>query len=149
MGLFIGPLSKLEFCVVKTFWSALALAVLLVQSPALAGGSFPVERVIPLLQQDPELYHFLTSTLELSPAGWAPRIGTRVNENLGGTRIAPFTLRAKPKGSSGPWIFLLVIEAESQFLDAAGEPVEIHEWVTLLETLQGVRLESIKESDQE
>lgn len=60
---------------------------------------------MPLLKQNTELYDFVTANLELETSGWATRIGSRVNEDLGGARIAPYSVRVKPKGSSGPWLF--------------------------------------------
>lgn len=113
-----------------------------------AGGSFLIDRVLPLIQQNSDIYHFVDSTLDLDRGGWATRIGSHVNEALEGARIAPYSIRAKPKGSSGPWIFYLIIEADTDFLDAQGKSVSLGEGKTIKETLTGIKLISIPEPER-
>lgn len=131
-------------------WTPLLLALALLNPlPAQAGGSFRFEDVEPLLRQNEALYIYVTETLELSPGGWANRINGRVSDDLGGSRLAPYVLRAKPKGTTGGWIFYLSIEADIQFLDADGkEVVEMHEGKTIKETLTGISLKPIPESEK-
>ena len=124
------------------------LFILLTPFLSLAGGSFSIDRVLPLIQQNSDLYHFVNSTLDLDRGGWATRIGSHVNEALGGARIAPYSIRAKPKGSSGPWIFYLMIEADTDFLDAQGKSVSLGEGKTIKETLTGIKLISIPEPER-
>jgi hypothetical protein len=119
-----------------------------IPSPSFAGGSFSLKQVQPLLQQDKDLNHFITSTLDLDSGGWATRIGSLVNEDLGGARIAPYSIRAKPKGSPGPWIFYLEIEADTTFLDAQGKPVPLEQGKTIQEKLTDIKLIPIPESDR-
>lgn len=113
-----------------------------------AGGSFETEQILPLIQQNKDLNQFIFSTLAIDSGGWATRIGSRISEGLGGARIAPYSIRAKPKGSSGPWIFYLTIEADTEFLDAHGKSVPIEQGITIKEKLTGVKLDSIPESDR-
>ncbi len=121
-----------------------AAIFLSVHLPSLfAGGSFATEQILPLLKQNKELHDFVMGTLELDPSGWATRIGTRVNEDLGGARIAPYSIRARPKGSTGPWQFFLTIEAETTFLDASGKDVPLEQGKTIKERLTGIQLTPI------
>lgn len=79
-------------------------------------------------------------TFELDSIGWATRIGSRVNEHLGGARIAPYSIQVKKKGSAGAWEFYLEIEAETIFLDAAGKEVPLEKGKSIQEKLTGIRL---------
>jgi hypothetical protein len=126
------------------FQTLIAVLVFMAGLPSLfAGGSFATEQVLPLLKQNPELYDFVTRNLELESGGWAVRIGSRVNPDLGGARIAPYSIRVRPKGSTGPWQFLLDIEAETVFLDQSGKDVPLEEGKTIKEILTGIRLTPI------
>lgn len=111
--------------------------------PAFAGGSFATEQVIPLLKQNSELYDFVSASLELDSGGWATRIGSRINEDLGGARIAPYSIRAKPKGSAGPWLFFLNIQAETTYLDSSGKDVPLEQGKSIKEKLVGIQLNPI------
>jgi hypothetical protein len=132
----------------RLFLIPIILLTALVPYSSFAGGSFRIERVLPLLQQDKDLNQFIISTLDLDSGGWATRIGSRVNEDLGGARIAPYSICAKPKGSSGPWIFYLIIEADTEFFDAQGKSVPLEQGKTIKEKLTGIKLISIPESER-
>lgn len=99
--------------------------------------------VLALLRQDPELYAFVTDTLELDNAGSATRIGLQVNPDLAGTRMAPYHIKARPKGAKGPWLFFLTIDAVTSFYDAKGMDVPLHEGKSIQEKLLGIRLRPI------
>lgn len=115
----------------------------------LGGGSYPVEWMLPLIRQNPAIHQFVTSSLDLDAVGWATRIGSRVNEDLGGARLASYSIRAKPKGSTGPWLFLLVVEADAVFLDAESKPVPLEQGKRIKEKLTGIKLIPIPESDRQ
>jgi len=112
------------------------------------GGSFLIEDILPLLQQNKDLSEFVAAHLDLESGGWAARIGNRVNENLGGARIAPYSIRAKPKGSPGPWTFELIIEAETEFLDSKGNAVSLEKGESIREKLLGIKLIPLSESER-
>jgi len=59
----------------------------------------------PILNQRPELAKYLFSTLDLDSGGIASRVGSNVNERLGGKPLGPYLIHAKPKGSSGSYVF--------------------------------------------
>lgn len=125
---------------------AAVLIVVLSPPSSFAAGSFTIEDILPLLQQNKELNEFIISTLDIDSGGWATRIGSRANEGLSGARIAPYSIRAKPKGSRGPWLFYLEIGANTEFLDDQGKPVPLEQGKSIKETLIGVRLVPIPES---
>ena len=99
--------------------------------------------VLSLLRQQPEFYEYVANTLELDTVGWAARIGPRVNPDLAGTRIAPYHIKARPRGAKGPWIFFLTVDAVTNFQDAAGKDVPLHEGKSVQEKLIGIRLRPI------
>jgi hypothetical protein len=105
--------------------------------------------LLPLLRQNKDLHDHLTRTLDIDTIGTAIRIGSIVNEDLGGARIAPYVIRAKPKGSSGSWVFFLEIEAETVFLDANGKAVPLEKGKAIREKLLGIKLTSIPESERD
>ena len=129
--------------------ASLALFHQCIITSALAGGSFSIEDLLPLLRQNKDLHDHLTRTLDIEAIGTALRIGTMVNKDLGGARIAPYTIRAKPKGSPGPWVFYLEIDAETVFLDANGKPVPLEEGKEIQEKLLGIKLTSIPEEERD
>lgn len=101
----------------------LVLAVFLsISTPSVAGGSFDVNiELKPITNQIPELWQYLTSTLELQQSGWASRIGNEVNPRLGGTRIGPYCLLAKPKTANGPYTMEVCFNTEQLWLDSQGK----------------------------
>lgn len=107
---------------------------------ALAGGSISTAEVLPLLQQNPALCKFILDHLDLDSGGWAIRIGSRVNYALGGTRIAPYSIRARPKGSKEPWQFYLKIDAKTYYYDASGKEVQLEDGKSIKEKLTGIEL---------
>jgi len=107
---------------------ALAVFVLLgtLVSGASAAGSFlPEVELAPILDQVPSIRDFVSATLDLAESGSADRIGTEANRHLGGTRVGPYIIEARPKGSDGPSEFLLVFHTTYRFLDADGTEVEL------------------------
>lgn len=116
----------------------LALCLFFIFScPVMGGGSFDFEDDLrPLLSQNPVLEEYIVNTLDLSESGIAMRIGQNVNPRFGGRRIGPYIMRAKPKGSEGPFIWEVTFETEQVFTDAEGKITsdmgdahEISEWI--------------------
>lgn len=62
------------------------------------------------------------------------RIGQNVNRALGGTRMGPYTFLARPKGSSGPFVFEVAVQTDAQGLSQAGEPVDFDKARAIRET---------------
>jgi len=93
---------------------------------ASAAGSFrPEIELAPVLDQVPSIRDFVSATLDLAESGSADRIGIEANRKLGGTRVGPYIIEARPKGSDGPSLFVLVFHTTYRFLDAAGAEVEL------------------------
>ncbi|WP_163839528.1 hypothetical protein [Pseudoxanthomonas sacheonensis] len=102
--------------------SLLFAVFLVVSTPAAAGGSFDAHLELkPITNQIPELWQVLTGSLELQQSGWASRIGNEVNPQLGGTRVGPYCLLAKPKSASGPYTLEVCINTEQIWLDSHGK----------------------------
>jgi hypothetical protein len=105
---------------------AAAAVLLWAAGIASAAGSFlPEVELAPILDQVPSIRDFVYATLDLAESGSADRIGTEANRHLGGTRVGPYIIEARPKGSKGPSEFLLVFHTTYRFLDAHGAEVEL------------------------
>jgi hypothetical protein len=102
----------------KTILSAVFI---LCSSTVNAGGSFLMEDIRPILDQSPVVRNFLISTLDFEKSGDANRIGNNVNPRLGGTRLGPYCVPAKPKGKTGRNTMIVCIITEYIFRDKAGK----------------------------
>ncbi|WP_411825666.1 hypothetical protein [Luteolibacter sp. AS25] len=102
----------------------LILAILAVSSPFLeAGGSLDTETVLNLLKKNEVLYKYVTGTLEMSEVAVGVRLG-RQFEEIGGMRIAPYVVHAKPRGGES-YTMELVVECEQKFVSADGSEIAI------------------------
>ena len=90
-----------------------------------AGGSFFFTDLSDLLAQQPTLARFIADHFDVAEAGSAPRIGSGVNKELAGIRIAPFQIDAKPKGAPGDFSLILIIDAKTTYLDSRGHTVPL------------------------
>ncbi|THB71717.1 MAG: hypothetical protein D6E12_00820 [Desulfovibrio sp.] len=120
------------------FCLALPVLATLMALPAWAGGSFHVDQLWPLLEQQPAVAQWVAQGLELNESGFAMRIGQEVNPNLGGMRVGPYMILAKPKDSEGPFTLELTIETHMECLDESGNPVDIDKAVTINETFKSL-----------
>lgn len=127
----------------KHFKSLIGVFLLLFPSSVFAGGSVAAQDILSLLRQQPELYEYVANTLELDKVGWATRIGLQVNPDLAGRRVAPYHIKARPKGSKGEWLFFLTIDAVTSFSNTEGKDVPLHEGKSVQEKLIGIRLRPI------
>jgi hypothetical protein len=129
------------------FFAALIIiaTALIVSSISYAGGSFLIEDIKPILVQSPEIQKYLFDTLELERSGDANRIGNNVNPRLGGTRLGPYCINAKPKGAKGKNTFNVCINTEYQFRNHAGNPCELSEAYSVNEKFISVEIKPIKE----
>jgi hypothetical protein len=119
--------------------------VLSLRAAAWAGGSFALEDIKPLLEQEPVLAKWLTDGLDLDETGSATRIGQNVNAHLGGTRVGPYVLLAKPKGVAGPFTLEVTVETEISFLNAAGKSVDLPKARQILEKMSSITVRAYKE----
>ncbi len=88
----------------------LAAAAVMPLESARAGSSVGfIEDATPFLKQNPALLEFINKTLDIEDIGWA-REGGRTFNKPEGDRILPYGFRAKPKGQSGPYTVLVLIE---------------------------------------
>lgn len=116
--------------------------------PAFAGGSFFLEDIRDLLQQQPALWAHIQSTYDISPTGDADRIGRAQNLRLNGVRVAPYLLWAKPKGTDGEYTFMLEVQAETTYLDARGKKVPIERATDVKEQLKGILFRELKPDER-
>jgi hypothetical protein len=123
----------------RNFFSIVA-AAFLVCTTAFAGGSLPFSDLKELLAQQPVLAQFISEHLDVAEIGTGSRVGGRVNEELSGSRVAPYEFDAKPKGAKGDFTLMLVIEAETNFVDANGKKVRVEKGTRIEERFTGIRL---------
>ena len=114
----------------------LILAVIL-PACANAGGTLYLEDIALLLKQQPELWSAFQKGFDIEKIGTASRINSKVNANLAGMRIAPYTFSAKPKGAKD-FVFTVEIRANTRYVDAKGKDVPIGEAVKIVETLESI-----------
>ncbi len=89
---------------------------------ALAGGSIGFDEADTYLKQAPLVRAYLLDTLCISDSGMATRVGG--NYPLGGQRIGPYELRAKPRGIIGPYTMNIIINTQQRFFDHNGKEVQ-------------------------
>ena len=85
--------------------------------PLFSGGSIRFEKVKPLLESNPALWHYLSHTLDFNPVGDARRFG-RQWTYLGGKRLCPYTFLVTSKADSHIH-FNLQIDCQLSFYDKA------------------------------
>ena len=119
----------------------LVLSFLVVCAVGGAGGSCDFEEdVKPILMQQPKLGEHLIATLDIYRTASAVRIGSDVNEELGGARVGPYTMYAKPKNAKGPYVFELTVNTKQKFLDADGKKTKLEKAASVKETLENVQI---------
>lgn len=117
-------------------------------APCWGSGSFrPEIELAPILAQVPSVERYLATTLDLAEGGSADRIGTSVNPHLGGTRIGPYVIRAKPKGSAGGYIFELTVRTTVEFLDGAWKTSDLRSAEHVRERFESVELRAVRGVD--
>ncbi len=123
---------------IKTLLGAAIL--LFAVGAASAGGSLDFSDLKDLLEQQPILARFISEHLDVAKIGNGGRIGGKVSEELGGSRIAPYEFEAKAKGATGDFNLLLVIEAETTFLDRKGKETGVAKATQIKERLKRICL---------
>jgi len=119
----------------RTSVAAFALAALFAGAGSVAAaGSFrPDVELAPVLEQAPAVRDFVLAALDMAESGSADRIGNDANAFLGGTRVGPYVIEAKPKGADGPFTLELVFHTVHRFLDASGAEVALGDAVRVEE----------------
>src|SRR5512143_3551723 len=82
--------------------SLMVLAFMACTGIAEADGSIGFEEIDAVLRQRPELRTYLVDTLCISNSGLASRVAGEYP--MGGSRLGPYELDAKPKGQAGPYV---------------------------------------------
>ena len=118
--------------------AAAVFLVLALGSTAFAQGSFSRDDLQPILEQQPAIAAWVANGLDLDETGDAMRIGQNVNPNLGGLRVGPYVILAKPKGAAGPFTLEITVETEMNCLDDAGKTVELEKATTIVETFSAL-----------
>ena len=72
------------------------------------------------MDENPALQKVVMASFDLAESGGANRIGYRVNKTLGGYRIGPYYLNAKPKGQNGEFTLTIIFHTEILFIDKNG-----------------------------
>jgi hypothetical protein len=133
---------------INTFrcWFMLMLCAI---SGAQAGGGLIPEEIASVVAQKPDLWAFLNATLDISERGWGVRIGSDENYTLAGTRILPYQLRAKPKGTEGPYIYELELHGSNTYFDKHGRKTTLKSAARVKLVFTGVSLRKLSREEQE
>lgn len=98
------------------------LGFLMAPCICLGAGTVSLAEIDPLLRQRPEIRDFLMSSLDMdSTVMAAVRFGSHV-KYLGGARMGPYMIQARPKTPKGASPLEVVLCTEARFLDASGKP---------------------------
>jgi hypothetical protein len=118
----------------------LALVLFTLSIPSHATGSMGTDEVLIIIKQNTNLYKSLDQAFDFSPGAVGMRIGNVGDARLGGARVAPYEFYARPKGSTGDWIFTIIVEADTKYFKKSGEVATIFDGEVIKETLIGVRI---------
>lgn len=121
------------------------IAFIFPATAANAGGSFLLDDIKPVIEQSPDIEKYLFATLELTKSGQANRIGNNVNPRLGGTRLGPYCIYAKPRGAAGKNTLEVCINTEYHFRDKTGRPCTLEQAFSVTESFVSIEIKPIKE----
>jgi hypothetical protein len=111
------------------------------------GGSFFLQDIKELLDQQRLLWDAVQSTFDIYSVGDATRIGRADNQKLAGTRMGPYQLWAKPRNHPGPFIFQIDIETETSFLDESNTTVDVKHATDLREKIIAIKIKPLAPSE--
>jgi hypothetical protein len=77
-----------------------------------------MEELKPVTDQVPDLWRFVSRTLDMQESGMANRVGSNVNLHLGGKRVGPYCFLAKPKATPGPYTLEICFNTEHTWYDS-------------------------------
>ena len=89
---------------------------------SLAGGTVELQDIEPLLRQSGSVRDFLTSSLDLDHTVMAAVRLSSDFDHLGGARMGPYFIHARPKGAHDGRDVEIVLCTDTRFLDASGKP---------------------------
>ncbi|MGI8655040.1 MAG: hypothetical protein ACR2LC_07460 [Pyrinomonadaceae bacterium] len=122
--------------------------ILFFSQPLFADGSFQLQDLKPILNQNPVLANYLFSTLDFAAGGVASRIGDAVNDRLGGKRVSPYRVLAKPKGTKGAYIFEVVVYTDKIFLDEKSNVTTLEKAFSVIEKFQYIEIRKVEGKSQ-
>ena len=107
-------------------------------SPAFASNSTELSDVQPLLNQQPDLWRFYKTALDIYPHGSGGRISTD-GSPLKGYRTAPYEFPARVKGWGGFYNLRLTLMVDTYYFDADGKATtDLKKAVKMKEVLAGI-----------
>jgi hypothetical protein len=120
------------------------LACVLIPSVCAGAGTVGLADIEPLLRQKPQITTFLMSSLDMGATVMAAvRFGAHV-KHLGGARMGPYIIQARPKTSKDASPIEVVLCTDARFIDASGRVTEDEmNAVRLEETLTVVLLREV------
>ncbi len=100
------------------------LACVLIPSVCAGAGTVGLADIEPLLRQKPQITTFLMSSLDMDATVMAAvRFGAHV-KHLGGARMGPYIIQARPKTSKDALPIEVVLCTDARFIDASGRVTE-------------------------
>jgi hypothetical protein len=100
---------------------SVALALAAVPGVGAGAGTVNLAEIDPLLRQKPQIHAFLVSAYRMEPTVMAAvRFGPEA-KHLGGARMGPYIIRARPKTPKNAAPLEIVLCTEALFFDAAGK----------------------------
>lgn len=131
-------------------WPSFLIALSLVSLTSIhaqQGGSFFLSDIDGLLQQKRLLFDQIKAHFDLFGAGDASRVSHLDNSKLAGTRIGPYTLWARPKGSKGPYTYRICIQTKTSFVDASGHSVPVGKATDVREEVRDITIRPLPQSE--
>ena len=99
------------------------MSALLFGYSAFAGGSLSTSEIF--AETDANLLKTINVNFTISSVALGMRIGGQVAPDLGGARVGPYIICAKPIGAASPYTLSLVFNTDTRFLNARGHQVEL------------------------
>jgi hypothetical protein len=120
----------------------LVLTLLIDPSFAEQGGSFYLSDLRSLLAGN-IAWQGIKDSFDIYSAGDASRIGWSESNKLGGTRIGPYKLWAKPKGRSGPYTCGIDIKTRISYLDKFGQQAKMENATSVKEEVVAFEIRTL------
>lgn len=117
----------------------MATATAMVPTISFAGGSVDRDEVMAVLQSQPELFAFISSTLECYRGGRAEvRVGWMYP--LAGKRLGPYVLWCRPKGTKDNYDFEVRVNTFFTFFNDDGKEVDVSQATRVTEKATSIEL---------
>lgn len=98
------------------------LAFAVVPGFCVAAGTVSFSAIAPLLAQKPQIREFLRSSLDMDQTVTAAVRFGRHFKYLGGARMGPYIIRARPKTPQNAAPIEVVLCTDAKFFDGSGKP---------------------------